>query len=318
LGFEPAIAATALLAFVAVTLWRAGRTERRVAAACPPRGRLIATPGGVVHAVQLGAGPDLVLIHGAGSNLNDFPAALLEPLAAQFRITLFDRPGLGHSQPLAGAQDPEAQAAQLAEAAKALGLHRPVVLGHSYGALVALAWALGCAQLPVAPSALVLVSGAMMPAALGLHGIRAMIATRAGRAIAAPLGAAWTSRFAMKHFLRIAFSPQPVPASYAHDLGIRLILRRPSARANAAQAAGIRHAAARLSAAYPGLQLPVEVLHGTADAVVPHAPHAVALSAMLPHAHLTLLPGIGHMPHHAAPQAVIAATLRAAALALPA
>jgi pimeloyl-ACP methyl ester carboxylesterase len=66
---------------------------------------------------------------------------------------------------------------------------------------------------------------------------------------------------------------------------------------------------------YPGLALPVEILHGEEDAVVGAALHAEPLAQLIPGARLTLLPGIGHMPHHADPQAVVAAVGRAAARA---
>jgi pimeloyl-ACP methyl ester carboxylesterase len=63
---------------------------------------------------------------------------------------------------------------------------------------------------------------------------------------------------------------------------------------------------------YAQLSLPVEILHGTADTIVPADVHAIPLSTRLPDAVLTLLPGIGHMPHHADPAAVVAAIDRAA------
>ena len=46
--------------------------------------------------------------------------------------------------------------------------------------------------------------------------------------------------------------------------------------------------------------MPVEILHGTADAVVPHAVHALPLARQIPGARLTTLEGMGHMPQHGA------------------
>jgi len=70
-----------------------------------------------------------------------------------------------------------------------------------------------------------------------------------------------------------------------------------------------------MARAYPGLTMPVEIIHGTADTVVPLTVHAEPLSRQIPGAVLTRLEGIGHMPHHAAPDAIEAAIQRAAARA---
>jgi pimeloyl-ACP methyl ester carboxylesterase len=62
---------------------------------------------------------------------------------------------------------------------------------------------------------------------------------------------------------------------------------------------------------YPRLSLPVEILHGIADTIVPADIHALPLSRRLPDARLTLIDGAGHMPHHTHPDAIIAAIDRA-------
>ena len=53
----------------------------------------------------------------------------------------------------------------------------------------------------------------------------------------------------------------------------------------------------------------------TGDTIVPHKVHGEPLSKLIPGAHLTLLPGVGHMPQHVAAPAVLAAIDRAAARA---
>jgi len=275
-----------------------------------------------VQALQLGTGPDLVLIHGAGANINDFTLGLAQDLAQSYRVTLFDRPGHGASPAAPGSDSPMAQALQLAQAAQSLGLVSPLVLGHSYGASVALAWALlargllGQARPALAPAALVLVSGVLMPARLGLRPLTLLAATRLGRAIIAPLSAAWTADFMQRAVLDAIFSPQAVPALYAQQMGASLALRRASLAANALQIAHLRPCLRQMAPAYPVLGLPVEIVHGTADLVVPHEAHAQAAARLLPNAHVTLLPGIGHMPHHTDPQAIVAAVQRASALVM--
>ena len=63
------------------------------------------------------------------------------------------------------------------------------------------------------------------------------------------------------------------------------------------------------------LALPIELVHGDADTIVPLAVHARRLAPLIPGAHLTVIPGAGHMPQHSHPETVIAAIHRAAARA---
>ena len=67
-----------------------------------------------------------------------------------------------------------------------------------------------------------------------------------------------------------------------------------------------------MSAFYPQLTLPIEILHGTADTTVPIDIHAREIIKIVPSARLTALEGVGHMPHQVDPDAAIAAIDRAA------
>ena len=54
---------------------------------------------------------------------------------------------------------------------------------------------------------------------------------------------------------------------------------------------------------YPGLQMPVELVHGDADRTVGLDIHSRPLARQVPGAGLTVLPGIGHMLHQVATRA---------------
>ena len=58
------------------------------------------------------------------------------------------------------------------------------------------------------------------------------------------------------------------------------------------------------------LATPVEIVHGSADLVVPFETHAVPLARQLPNATLTRLEGVGHMPQHTNLPDVLAALRR--------
>jgi pimeloyl-ACP methyl ester carboxylesterase len=82
---------------------------------------------------QRGAGADVVLVHGGMGSAEDFEP-ILDRLAAEFRVTAVDRPGFGLSE--ARGDDPTypGNARLLAGTVRALGLTRPIVVGHSHGA----------------------------------------------------------------------------------------------------------------------------------------------------------------------------------------
>lgn len=282
-------------------------------AACPPTGRMLRVNGRAVHADVSGTGPDVVLIHGASGNTRDFTFDLTRRLGLRYRVIAFDRPGLGWSDD-AGPDgiSPQGQARILRDAARQLGAERPVVLGHSYGGAVAMAWAL---QDSDGTGALVLLGGAAMPWPGGLGGWYSLTSGRLGRAVAVPLVSAFAPPSQTRATIAAIFAPDPVPAGYADYVGPGLTLRPASLGTNARQVNGLRPFIVEMSQAYARLALPAEIVHGTADTIVPADIHAIPLSTLLPDAVLTLLPGIGHMPHHADPDAVVAAIDRAAARA---
>jgi pimeloyl-ACP methyl ester carboxylesterase len=73
----------------------------------------------------------------------DFTFSILDRAAGEYRALAIDRPGFGYSEALAEKQaSPVAQARALHGAAEALGLERPVLVAHSRGGAVALAYAL--------------------------------------------------------------------------------------------------------------------------------------------------------------------------------
>jgi pimeloyl-ACP methyl ester carboxylesterase len=111
------------------------------------------------------------------------------------------------------------------------------------------------------------------------------------------------------------FAPQVVPEGYIAHVGAALTLRRGTLRENALQRAHLLAEIEALYPHYPQITAPTEIVHGDRDTTVGLSIHAAPLARDLPEARLTVLPGVGHMPHHAAPDQVIAAIDRAAARA---
>jgi pimeloyl-ACP methyl ester carboxylesterase len=109
----------------------------------PPVGSFIECDGVRLHYIDRGdpSAPCVVLFHGNGMMIQDFMiSGLLELLARRHRVLCFDRPGFGHSKrPRARVWTATNQAALFVNALNQLAVRNPVVLGHSWGALVAIA-----------------------------------------------------------------------------------------------------------------------------------------------------------------------------------
>jgi len=292
----------------------------------PPTGKFVTTSVGRVHYVQQGSGPHIVLLHGAGGNLREFTFDLMGRLTDRYTVTAFDRPGLGYTDRLPGidpgtfsttAEGPREQAQMLREAANMLGIADPVVLGHSFGGIVAYAWAVEGLDTPSPADAAAIVSlaGVTLPWPGDLGAYYTLNGSRFGGLVTTPLISAFVPDTRVQQGINGIFAPQVPPTGYADHIGAPLSLRLDSFRANIRQVNTLRPEVVKLATRYPELTLPVEILHGTADTTVPITVHAEPFSQIVSSANVMALDGVGHMPHHADPDATIAAIDRAAARA---
>jgi pimeloyl-ACP methyl ester carboxylesterase len=293
------------------------RREGRAARATPPTGTDVEVEGARLHVEVMGpeTAPDdspvqdLVLIHGSSGNLRDFTFHLAPRLAKRYRVFAVDRPGLGWSDPHPQGGDIVVQARLIGKAVETLGARRPIVLGQSYGGAVALAWAVTA---PESLSGLVLVSAPSFPWETPLGWYYTLTSHPLGQLLAIPLITAFVPGFYVRREIRAVFAPQTAPAGYVDHFGPDLALKRHALRENARQRRHLLEQIRALSPGYHAIQVPVELIHGTADRIVSHVIHSERFAAEHANAHLDLLPGIGHMPHHVAEDAVVAAIDRAA------
>ncbi len=314
---------TILLIFVALTIGvaiyidrRAELREAAIEVRFPPIGSVVQVDGRDVHVIVRGEGPDLVLIHGAGGNAREFTTGLADTLAADYRLFIVDRPGFGWSERIdvdhvgafrTSAESPADQARVLAAAVRQLGAATPLVLGHSYGASVALAWALD-----EPASGVIVISGATMPWPGPLDGYYRLLGSTFGGATIPQAISALLTPDRLRQTVDGIFAPQAAPANYLKDAGVPLATRTDTLRANARQVNTLRPHIVTQSARYGEIGLPVEIIHGDADTTTPIDVHAIPLSQTIPGANLVILSGVGHMAHQVAMRDVKAAIDRAA------
>lgn len=94
-----------------------------------------------LHFLQTGGGPDLVLIHGITGNLAVWHLRMAALLWDRFRLTTYDLRGHGRSDMPPSGYDADSMAADLLELLDALEIERPSLVGHSFGADIALYFA---------------------------------------------------------------------------------------------------------------------------------------------------------------------------------
>ncbi len=282
----------------------ARRAERRN----PPEGKFITVDGVRLHYIERGMGPIIVLLHGNGTMARDFElSGILDLLAKDYRVIAFDRPGFGFSErPRGRIWTAEAQAALLHEALLRLDARRPVIVGHSWGTLVALALAL---REPADTAGLVLLSGYYFPsvradAALGSWPAVPVLGDILRHTISPLLG-----RLMAPVVYRKLFAPSPVSRRFANEFPLELAVRPSQIRASAAETAMMIPAAASVAGHYPELSIPVAIVAGLGDKIVDCDGQAGRLGAELPQSTLCKLPDAGHMIHHIVPEQVAAVIL---------
>ena len=303
-GLGVALAAVAALTAAAVVVHR---KSAQAEANNPPLGKFIEVDGVRLHYLERGSGTPIVLLHGNGSMIQDFTlSGVVDALSHEHRVIAFDRPGFGYSsRPSGRIWNQEAQATLLKAALDQLGIERAVLVGHSWGTMVANAFALAYPQSVVR---LVLMSGYYYPTPRldvpvmsipAIPGIGTVM-----RHTLSPL----ISRLLWPLIRKQLFAPAKVSASFM-KWPVWMTLRPSQLRASAAETAMMIPGAMQMADRYGELTMPVTVLAGDGDKIVNTTVQSERLHAALSHSTLQVVPGAGHMVHHIDAHTAITAIL---------
>jgi pyruvate dehydrogenase E2 component (dihydrolipoamide acetyltransferase) len=225
-----------------------------------------------------GSAAPVLLIHGFGGDLNSW--MFTQPaLAEDRRVVALDLPGHGGSVKEVGTGDAETLAGSVEAALAALGIERYHLVGHSLGGALA---ALVALHRPERASSLSLIA----PAGLGpeINGAFISAFLAAGR-----------RREAIEALSLLVHDPGMVSRFMVEEVLRYKRLDGVAAALTAIAAAWFPHGrqAVDLGARITALPLPVQIIWGRADRIVPVA-HTDALSARLP---VHVLDETGHLPH---------------------
>ncbi|WSH66227.1 alpha/beta hydrolase [Rhizobium ruizarguesonis] len=235
----------------------------------------------------------VVLLHGCGSIAEE----VLMPFSGSgLHIIALDRPGYGFSSALpSGERGPVGQSFWLERFFDALDLADVVLAGHSIGCAAALHLA---ARRPDLLKGLFLISPCCRPVAFKpFIVLRSAVAPFVGPVIRQHVIARWSAYF-LKRGLRASSFPNPVSSELLTLPAMHMVT-----------AASIATMAEELWAFNGDMQplaslpagLRVSVLSGRDDRIIEPGWHLDWLYDRHPAPTVELLDGVGHMPHHAAP-----------------
>ncbi len=143
-GPTPCIVLSVLLLALALADFAAAAGKPDAAAVYPVQEQFVDAGGVLIYTVSLGRGDPLVILHGGPGASHDYFLPYLLPLARHNRLVFIDERGSGKSEKL---EDPagytvEAMVEDTEAVRQALGLGKINLLGHSYGGVLAQAYAL--------------------------------------------------------------------------------------------------------------------------------------------------------------------------------
>lgn len=278
----------------------------------PPTGEFIEVDGVRLHYLERGTGTPIVLLHGNGTMAYEYEVSSLLGLAAEkYRVLAFDRPGYGYSErPRGQAWTSREQAALLFKALKALGVDNAIVVGHSWGTLVAVSLAL---EHPEFVRSLVLLSGYYYPTPRLDVMLLSPPAIPGFGDVIRPTLSPFIGRLMWPALIQKFFSPTPVTPRWQAMFPVWMTLRPSQILASAMETALMTSEAFWMAKRYDELDMPVIIMAGRDDIHVATAMHSERLHRQLPRSTLVVLPDTGHMIHHVAPEKVLEAIDMAAA-----
>jgi len=276
--------------------------------AYPKQGETIAVAGASLNVVDIGprdaAGPPIVMIHGASSNLETMRQPLGEMLAKNHRVILIDRPGHGWSS-RARLEDstPAIQGQMIDEALQKLGVASAIFVVHSWAGALGARMAL---DYPQRVAGLVMLAPVAYPWPGGVGWYNKLVT----EPVIGPL-LAYTITLPLGYFLtepgaRAVFLPQVMPPDYVSNTATPLLLRPREFLANAWDLVTLKQAVREQAPRYPDIKAPTVVIAGDrADKTVSTEIHSRPFAAAVPNAKLIVLPDVGHMVQFAAPELVV-------------
>ena len=308
---------TIFLGFLLVLWAHDARLRQRIDSDLPEIGAFISVPTAHLHYVEAGADkksddrPSIILLHGSSGSSFDMMETLGHKLSCTCHVVSFDRPGIAHSRNRISNQDmsdPRRQAAAIYSAADEMGLNNPIIIGHSWGGAVAIAYAM---QYAGALTAALTLGAPLYPwRGRGIWYERLVTTPLIGQIFAHTVLTKY-GLSKLDHGVQGNFVPQAPVDDYVRRTGLAIILRPRTFVANSVYSLALSAHLADMRRNYQDLDAPLLLMSGDSDQTVSAQIHSERLHGENPNTSLVIWRGVGHMVQHtrAAEIAVIVARL---------
>jgi pimeloyl-ACP methyl ester carboxylesterase len=292
-------ALTALALAVVVLNWTYGRLPGEP----KPHGSFVTVDGLRIHYLERGgAGTPVVLLHGLPGTAEDWNE--VTPLLRGHRTIAIDRPGFGYSS--GGYVKFDRQIEIIDALLHQLNVTRPILVGHSYGGTIALAFA---ERHPSELRGLVLVDAAAGGTHVGsfeqaqAHVVKFLQLPVIHQISDVTFGQLLDT-VSVEMTDGKAFHPQPVAAAHRHRV-LAINMTRSNLRAYAGEELEANAVFDQIDRRLGSIHVPAVVIQGEQDKLV-KPKYGRKIAASLPDAHLEMVHG-GHMAPYTHPYAVASA-----------
>ena len=272
----------------------------------PPRGDFVDVEKAKIHFLTRKKISDtknsknapVILIHGSSGSSADMELAFFDIFPDDIDLYAFDRPGIGWSKtklsPLE-MSNPMKQAEAIHMAVKKLKLDKPIIVGHSWGGAVAIAYA---KQFGDEVSGVVSLAGVAYPWK-GPHGwYDNLLTTPVINHIFTRLFLNKIGQLYVPLSINSIFEPELARSDYREGAQAEIILRPSTIINNSYYSYYLRRHLKTMSKKYNDINTPFLIVAGNRDYIVHSKSQSERLHNEVAGSEYMLFKDTGHMPHH--------------------
>ena len=278
----------------------------RIEGKYPPRGDFVDVETAKIHFLTRKKAADIenqgnapvVLIHGSSGSSADMELAFFDAFPDDIDLYAFDRPGIGWSKtklsPLE-MSNPIKQAEAIHMAVKKLKLDKPIIVGHSWGGAVAIAYA---KQFGNEISGAVSLAGVAYPWKGPYGWYDVLLTTPVFNHIFTRLFLNKMGQLYVPLSIKAIFEPEAARGDYREAAQAEIILRPSTIINNSYYSLNLRRHLKTMSEKYNDIKIPLLIVAGNRDYIVHSKSQSERLHNEVAGSEYMLFKGAGHMPHH--------------------